>query len=100
LYVRTDLVVEVDGASDGVVRPGSSVEVVGVEGQRAVVPHAAREADVRPAGEGPVREGLPGELADGVGEGLAGRRAEDVEQLFKGAFPGAGGHQGERRVEG
>jgi hypothetical protein len=96
--------VKVDGATDGIVRPGSSVKVVGVEVQRAVVPHAAREADVRPTGEGPVREGLTGQLVDGVGEGFVGRRAEgfvgrraeDGEQLFKGAFPGAGGHQRER----
>jgi hypothetical protein len=96
----TDLLVEVDGSRDGLERLGSSVVVGGAEGNRPVVPDAAREAEARPAGAGPVGEGLTGEHADMVGEGVARRGAEDAEQLAEGALAGAGGHERQRRVDG
>jgi hypothetical protein len=67
----TDLLVEVDGARDGLERLGSIVAVGGAEGNHPVVPDAAREAEARPAGAGPVGEGLTGEHADMVGGGIA-----------------------------
>jgi hypothetical protein len=75
----TDLLVEVDGARDGLERLGNSVAVGGPEGNRPVVPQAARQAEARPASAGPVGEGLTGEHGHGRrgrhGTGRRGRGA-------------------------
>jgi hypothetical protein len=98
--VPTDLLAEVDGACIGLVGLGGGAAEGGLQLPGLVVPHDAREGHARPALERAVGEGLLRQAAHGLGELVAGCRAEDSEELLESGASGAGGRKGERGVDG